>query len=89
MDQRKNDFVTRYRKEVDKALSAIPGVLALLDTEYDALDYSNQLVDGDLGPPNDDITAAEFKDGVAALRTVRTTVETHKTNLFRLRRESW
>ncbi len=85
----KAGFITRYRQEIGRILDAIDGELQLLDAQYDALGYATDLVDEDFTGVNADLTAQQFKDGVAALRTVRASVQGNSTNIFRLRRENW
>lgn len=87
----KAGFITRYRQELGRILVALDGELGMLDDQYDALDYSNALTDDDFTGANSDLTANQFKDGVASLRAVRLALHTggHNTNLYRLRREDW
>lgn len=85
----KAGFITEYRRRVSAFLEEIDGELALLDAQYQALGYSDALTDEDFTEVNSDITAQQFKDGVAAISTIRASVAGNSTNLFRLRRESW
>lgn len=85
----KAGFITRYRQEIGRMLDAIDGELQLLDAQYDALGYSTDLVDEDFTGINADLTAQQFNDGVASLRTVRASLQGNSTNIFRLRRENW
>lgn len=55
--------------------------------QYDALDFGNVLVQGDLDAyaPSANLTKTEFTDGVTALSNISTTVGTNKTNLNKIR----
>lgn len=81
----KDAFITNYRAQVTGVLEGMTEALAL-KVQYDALNYSGSLVDGDLVGLNAGITAQEFKDAVAAIEALRTSFDAQRTNLFKVRK---
>ncbi len=64
----KSDFITEVRAAVTEILKSMYERVAALGTEYDMLDYANQLTDEDFVGENADLTAAELKAGLTAMR---------------------
>ncbi len=64
----KSNFITEVRAAVTELLDAMYERVVALGTEYDMLDYASQLTDEDFVGDNADLTAAQFKDALTALR---------------------
>jgi hypothetical protein len=79
----KANIISRYRQAA-RDLITVESTLRNLRREYDSLNYGALLVDGDFANGNAGITAAQFVDGVGAIDPVLTTLNTNRTNLFRL-----
>ncbi|HYE59420.1 MAG TPA: hypothetical protein VD948_12985 [Rhodothermales bacterium] len=88
----KSDFITSHRQGVTRLIDALNN-LQNLRRQYDALGYANAttgITDADFTGANADLTAAEFKAGVAAAANLNTAFTSGGTfsggidaNLFR------
>lgn len=81
---RKSDFISLYRQLAAAMLENI-GELEQLRQEWDSLDYTNSMVQGDFIGENANITKQELSDAVATLGAISTLLAAgHRTNLYKI-----
>lgn len=82
MPSSKSDWISSYRQTVTKFIAAI-NEFEQARAQYDALDYSNTLVQTDFGGSNVSISVDEMKSAVASAETLITTFKTgHNTIMY-------
>jgi hypothetical protein len=72
------DAADKYRSRIGEFLEAYKQLLSM-DAEYVAINVAGNL-------PADafiDITNTEFTDGIGAVQTILTAIDTNKTNLYK------
>lgn len=88
----KMELVTAYRSAVKALLTALDKETVGLEAEYDAMHYGiaddeNELKDEDFIEDNSDLTADQFKTGIASIQTLRAAFHNgvHDSRLYPLK----
>lgn len=81
---RKSDFISLYRQFAASFLEDL-GELEQLRQEWDALDYTNTMIQGDFVGENANITKQELTDAVATIGAISALLaQGHRTNLYKI-----